>query len=108
MRKPRPFILVLLVAAALWVVSPALAKSYSVTIDRPGSINGKQLATGDYKLELNGSGQAILLQHGKMVTETPVTVQRLAKGIDDDSVLYSQDGRILEIRTNHQDFIFTR
>ena len=89
----------LLVVFALFGLSLASAKSYSLTLNRVSDIGGKELKAGDYKLELKD--QTVVISSGKVSNAVPVTIENEHAKFDATAVRYdsaSGQNRVREIR----------
>jgi lipopolysaccharide export system protein LptA len=67
----------ILLTAILLVSAFAMAETGTITLRDPVTVNGKQLAAGDYKVQWNGNGELNFLQGKKTVATAKVTVKEL-------------------------------
>jgi hypothetical protein len=56
-----------------------------VTFYQPVTVNGTELKAGDYKLELQDNGMAVIKQ-GKVMTEAPVKIENASEKFSRSSV----------------------
>ena len=58
--------------AAVMTMAVASASTHTITIYEKSSLNGVELAPGQYKIEVNGD--KLMIKNGKKLIEAPVTV----------------------------------
>lgn len=68
------------------LVSAQAASSHKVTLFQKSTVNGKELAPGDYKLELKD--KAVVLKHNKDATEAAAHTETAANKYPRTSVRY--------------------
>ena len=73
----------------------ASAASYNVSILQDSSVEGKQLKTGDYKVQLKDN--SAILKHDKQLIEVPAHAEVAASKFSNTMVRYGKDGEIVEI-----------
>lgn len=89
----------MLLAAVIFGVSLASAKTFTLTLHQPSLVSGTELKPGDYKAEV--TNDKLVIRAGKETVETAVTVQEEAKKANATTVRYQNgDGkyRVQEIR----------
>jgi hypothetical protein len=98
------------IALALLAVSasPALADTHSFKLFQNGRINGTTLEPGTYKLELNGTDEALIYRGKELVTKAKIEIKSLDNGRTSGSVLVDAKGNVLEVRTKKQVVVFVR
>lgn len=69
------------------LASAFAASSYSVTLFDEGTLDGKSLKPGQYKLQVNDEN--VVLKHGKEVIEAPAKTELADKKFSTTSVLYN-------------------
>jgi hypothetical protein len=79
--------LILITSCALLSASAFAANKGSFYLAEPATLNGKQLAEGQYGVQWDGSGPDVevkILSHGKVVTTVPARLIELSrKGVND-------------------------
>lgn len=84
-------------AAALMVVSAA--EKHNITLFQPSTVNGTELAPGEYRMELDG--EKLTLSKGKQKVEANVKTEQADSKFSSTSVRYANaDGKytVQEIR----------
>jgi hypothetical protein len=77
------------------VVTAFAASSYRVTLLNQGTLSGKTLKPGDYKLELTDS--SVVLKNNKDSTEAPAKVETSEKKFSTTTVRYDDQHQIQAI-----------
>jgi hypothetical protein len=76
--------------AVLLATSAFAANKGSLQVQEPISVNGQQLAPGDYKLQWDGNGPNVevsIMQGRKVVTKVPAHVVDLSKASNADAAV---------------------
>lgn len=80
------------------ISGPVRAKSgWDFQLYRTREINGTRLKRGSYELRLNGSNEAEIYRHGKLITKVPVEIRPLGKNENPKSIVVKA-GMIVQIR----------
>lgn len=88
--------LITLLAAALFMVSIASAKTHSIKIHTSSDVAGHELTPGNYKLELEG--EKVTITNGKKTIESEVKVEESAEKFARDSVRYIETDGKMKVR----------
>jgi hypothetical protein len=101
------FSVALVVALLMAVVLPAeAAKSYSITLSRPGVVGSVELKPGTYKVQVTDS--EVMFYRGR---ERLASARAEVKPLDNErlqnSITYAEDGSIREIRLKDTTVIIT-
>lgn len=106
MRKLNLFIAVIALVS-LVAASSLQAETHRFTLSREAQLNGTALKAGAYKLELNGSGEAVLYRNGDLVAKARVEVKPNGNSTA-NSVVTGANGELQEIRLKHKVVVFVR
>jgi hypothetical protein len=88
------------------LASAFAASSYSVTLFDEGVLDGKSLAPGQYKMQVND--ESVVLKHNKDVTEVPAKTELTDKKFSTTSVLYNDQHQVtgIEIGGTNKKIVF--
>jgi len=100
-------VIVLIALASLVAASSLQAETHSFKLTREAQLNGTTLKAGTYKLELNGSGEAVLYRNGDRVAQARAEVKPNSNGTA-GSVVTGANGELQEIRFKHKVVVFVR
>jgi hypothetical protein len=82
--------LLFIVTAAIALTNLASAASYKVKIMEKVTVDGKELAPGDYQVDVND--KTAVIRKGKDTTEVKVRTESNTRKYDSTAVRYTKDG----------------
>jgi hypothetical protein len=97
--------------ALLLATSAFAANKGSLQVQEPVSVNGTQLAPGDYKVEWDGTGPSVemsILKGKKVVTKVPAHIVDIGAASPSDATVVKSNGdgtkTLSEVRLNGKKF----
>jgi hypothetical protein len=98
----------MLLSPTVWGKSPAEKSTFKFRLDTAVTVNGVELAPGNYRLELNGASEAVIFKGAAEVTRARVEVKARENASIGSSILRAADGRLLELRFSKTVVVFER
>jgi hypothetical protein len=86
----------LILAFCVVALSVASAKTYAVKFLAPSTINGTELAPGDYRIKVEEN--SVVVSNGKQAVTALVRVETVEKPFDKTSIRYQHEGGKLNIK----------
>ena len=85
----------IVLALSMVLVAAAFAAENRLDVTNPVQVNGKQLATGNYKLRWNGSGDNVevqFLKGDKVLATVPAKVEKVSSRYDRNALVVQNGG----------------
>jgi len=104
----RAITLLALIALGLVATNLVAAESHSFKLFREANLNGTTLKPGNYKLTMNGDGEAVISRDGREVVKSKAEIKPIDGGSTSGTVLVGANGEVREIRLNGKVVVFVR
>ncbi|HXE74476.1 MAG TPA: hypothetical protein VNN18_02415 [Candidatus Xenobia bacterium] len=101
-------LLALIALVGVLAANSVAAESHSFKLFREVSLNGTQLKPGNYKVTMNGNGEAVISRDGREVAKARAEIKPIDGGSSSGTVLTGANGELREIRLNGKVVVFVR